>query len=360
MKQAYRNHKENPEISVIVFLNSEDVCATEKCLCGLKKQSFYNFEVICLDTIQDNSVIGTVQKYVESDSRFMLAEHNSDLSIAEVYTMGLQSAKGEYCLFLNNSDFPERNLLYDNLKVMKKEQADVCLYDIRSAEEIVPYIFNMTDGALSGKFFRKTAISRTEVEFLTEQKGIDLNFIFMALALSKKTIFLSGKCLCRDLNSVSTRQNIFFDTSVFLLRELKRQLETIEMNQETKNAFANLSLYLLINGLFALEQADKFFETYYLLKDQLSSEMKLNNLSRDDVYPQNRQTYDIYMDIMKYDLKEYLFQSIRKMKKQKKKLLKAVETAEERVAQTKNCATYRIGCKFCPVSEKRLVLENNK
>ena len=67
--ETYTNNNKKPEITVIIpSYNVEEYIG--ECLESLKKQTFTDFEVLCVDDGSDDGTVDIIKEYAVSDPRF--------------------------------------------------------------------------------------------------------------------------------------------------------------------------------------------------------------------------------------------------------------------------------------------------
>lgn len=86
-----------PIVSVIIpIYNAEPYI--EQCLDSLLKQTFQNYEIICIDDGSEDCSYEILKKYEKSDSRVRAySQKNQFAGVAR--NIGIEKAKGKYLLF---------------------------------------------------------------------------------------------------------------------------------------------------------------------------------------------------------------------------------------------------------------------
>jgi len=105
-----------PAISVIVpCYNTQQFLP--RCLESLQRQSFLDWEAICVDDGSTDGTSALLDSYAEKDKRFVvLHKHNEGVSIAR--NKALELAQGAYILFVDSDDFIHQEMyerLYDDI-----------------------------------------------------------------------------------------------------------------------------------------------------------------------------------------------------------------------------------------------------
>lgn len=84
-----------PFLSIILAMNNDAQLLWPTVL-SLTKQSFHNFEVVCVDTGSHNRFAEIVEDISAVDKRFSVIQLGESASVAEAFNTGLKTARGEY------------------------------------------------------------------------------------------------------------------------------------------------------------------------------------------------------------------------------------------------------------------------
>ncbi len=116
----------------------------EKCLDSILSQSYANFEAICIDDSSTDNSLEILQKYSEKDARIkVIHKKNEGVSLAR--NAGLDSAQGEFLLFVDSDDWIEKCTCEIAIQKMSQEEADVVMWPYireRENESKKKVIFN--------------------------------------------------------------------------------------------------------------------------------------------------------------------------------------------------------------------------
>ena len=113
-------------ISIIVpVYNSEKYL--DECLKSIQKQSYRNFEVICVDDGSTDNSANIVNEYIKTDTRFQLfTQSNSGVSAAR--NLGLSKVSGEFICFVDSDDIIDNLFLENLINLAKDGSFAVCSY----------------------------------------------------------------------------------------------------------------------------------------------------------------------------------------------------------------------------------------
>lgn len=115
-----------PKISIIVpIYNVERYLPA--CLDSVLNQTFWDFEIICINDGSTDNSANIVEEYVKKDNRIkMITQENKGLSMAR--NNGAKQASGEYIYFLDSDDFIHPQLLEICYHLAQKENADIVAF----------------------------------------------------------------------------------------------------------------------------------------------------------------------------------------------------------------------------------------
>ena len=123
-----------PKVSIIVpIYNVENYLA--RCLDSVLKQSYENFEVICVNDGSPDSSEAILLEYAKKDKRInIITQENLGLSMAR--NNGLKKATGEYIYFLDSDDAMHPQLLKIAVNMAKKHNAELVNFTLEKSDGI--------------------------------------------------------------------------------------------------------------------------------------------------------------------------------------------------------------------------------
>lgn len=111
-------------ISVIIpTYNVEDYIYI--CLNSVLKQTYTNFEIICIDDYSTDSTVEILEYYAKKDSRVKIIKNSENRGPGYSRNQGLKEAKGKYVFFLDSDDWLSPNAF--ELLHSKSEELDLDL-----------------------------------------------------------------------------------------------------------------------------------------------------------------------------------------------------------------------------------------
>lgn len=114
-------------ISVIIpVYNVEDYLHV--CLNSVLKQSYQNFEIICIDDASTDSSLDILEYFSIKDSRIKILKNKSNQGPGLCRNKGLDIAEGEYIFFLDGDDWISLNTFELLIKKVKNDDSDFIMF----------------------------------------------------------------------------------------------------------------------------------------------------------------------------------------------------------------------------------------
>ncbi len=192
---------------------------------SILKQSFSNFELICVNDGSKDKSLDILKKFSQQDSRLkIINQKNSGAAVAR--NKGLSIANGETIIILDADDIFKQNffeIMYNQL-IKSKAEIVICQFDIFdqntnkkifsrklqnkdlsnkvfSSTFVRNRIFQITNAASWNKIFKKDFILKNKIVFQNLKIMNDLNFTFLSLALASKIKIIDDKLVTYRINT---------------------------------------------------------------------------------------------------------------------------------------------------------------
>lgn len=224
-------------ISIIIpVYNVEDYLHV--CLNSVLKQTYQDFEIICIDDASTDSSLEILEYFTQKDSRIKILKNDSNMGPGVSRNRGLEVAQGKYVSFLDGDDWLSPNAFEilvekveaDNLDVLifknivyYEEQKDFGMelyYDMGYMNMFENKVFNHFDldksklfsisNAVWNKFYLKSFLDDNDIRFPIENLIFEDNPFFYKVLTSAKRISLIDKYLHnrrRRQGSITTLNN---------------------------------------------------------------------------------------------------------------------------------------------------------
>ncbi len=207
----------NPGISIIMPLYNA-ARFLEESLESIRKQSFQDFELICINDASTDNTIQILQTFQIKDSRIKILSNDERRGAAFSRNRGMREAKGTYLSFLDGDDIFEEEMLKTAYPIMENLHLDVVSYEYvhvdskdigqkqfvtRSPEyrerychhpfsikEYLPEEILRFTSSPCNKLYRRQFIEENCLEFQTLSCANDVYFVNMALMLSERMMIL--------------------------------------------------------------------------------------------------------------------------------------------------------------------------
>ncbi|WP_052752454.1 glycosyltransferase family 2 protein [Tatumella morbirosei] len=157
-----------PDVTAIITTyNSEGYI--EETLRNITSQTLSNIQIIFVDDASSDLTTQIIQKYCEHDDRYTLLVNESNYGAGYSRNRGLDYAKGEYIIFLDDDDLYNENILSESYHRAIENNADIVVFrsdiiddqngNISSAEwtiahDMLPKEKTFNASQVTGNFFR--------------------------------------------------------------------------------------------------------------------------------------------------------------------------------------------------------------
>lgn len=195
----------------------------------------------------------------------------------------------------------------------------------------MPYTLNITTGCPWSKLIRKDLIDEYQLRFMLLPRSNDIYFIFMAMALAKRItvvpeVFVNYRQSGESLQANNAKSPWNWYEAV---KSIRNELEKQGIYKDLECSFRNMAFGIAIYNLCSLKSAETYCEVYEGLRNKVFQEFDLKNFSKEECYSYNKKKYEIYENILKYDVQQYLFEEIKKLKQEKSYWVKRAKNAEK-------------------------------
>lgn len=112
-----------PEISVVIPVYNAEPYLRD-CLDSVLSQSFTDWEALCVDDFSTDDSLSILRDYAAKDSRIRIFQ-SSEKGVGYARNTGIDSASGQYLMFVDSDDFIHPQMLETLLKIMKDQDADI-------------------------------------------------------------------------------------------------------------------------------------------------------------------------------------------------------------------------------------------
>lgn len=136
-----------------------------RCLDSIVKQTYRNFEMVCIDDGSTDGSSAILDGYAEIDKRIRVF-HIPNGGIANARNIGLQNAKGDYLCFVDADDWIADSLLETCYNYIKRFCADIYMMDFFKCSKDGKHIYQCgmknNEGYLPEKSGREMTAETTE------------------------------------------------------------------------------------------------------------------------------------------------------------------------------------------------------
>ena len=255
----------------------------KKCIQSILKQTYKNFELILVDDGSTDSCGVICDEFLKKDDRIKVI-HKTNGGLVSARNEGLNNSSGEYICYVDGDDWIEKNTLEILYKILKKENPDVIVFNLKKIfkekVEILPfwnenglydkiklerniYPYMMCDirkkfctplifptGA--GKIFRRSLLKEHYCKDLRIRMGEDNAFVYETLYSANSVYFINEPLYCynqtNNTSITSTYDKKRFKNNLILFNYMENNLNLNYIN--TKEQFNLFKAYWIIMAVF--------------------------------------------------------------------------------------------------------------
>lgn len=241
----------NKKISIIIpVYNAEKYIS--KCLDSILKQTYIDFEVICVNDGSLDDSLSIIESYKNKDKRVKVINQGNG-GPSKARNCGLDNANGNYIVFIDADDYIEKNFLGYMLTDINNTDVSICnyievddtgkhnisIFNFLSEEvsninnSIINEVISGPGGLVWGKLFKSNIIKENNIRFNENYKMCE-DLLFMAEYIGKankvrkinKNLYIHNKC---NENSITAN---YKSEMFFYQLEIQERLKKIIQNQK--------------------------------------------------------------------------------------------------------------------------------
>ena len=115
-----------------------------QCLDSISRQTFSNFEVICINDGSTDGTLDIIERFCDLDLRFRVVDKPNS-GYGDSMNIGLAQAKGEFIAIIESDDYIESTMFEDLLRQARKYDLDIVrsgfYYTFSDVEKIEPFTY---------------------------------------------------------------------------------------------------------------------------------------------------------------------------------------------------------------------------
>lgn len=296
-------------VSVVIPVYNAETYIKE-CLESLLRQTYADFEIICVDDGSKDRSLDLLRAYEKQDKRIsVLTQRNQYAGVAR--NTGMTHAQGKYLLFLDADDFFREDMLERAVNEAERQKTEILVFDagqfddraqrmmdgswrvllrelfgdgVKSASELFEVIYQFTTPAPWNKLFLRAYVEQNRFRFQALPRTNDLLFTYSALSNAKRIGVLDEKLLYyRVNNGASLQENLDESPTAFLeaLYALKRFLHGRGIWDLFHKSFADMAAAVCVNNVTNLHDEKLYKELGERLRGEIIPALNLRYESAD-------------------------------------------------------------------------------
>ena len=181
-----------------------------RCLDSIFRQTYKNFELICVDDKSTDNSVDIIENYVDKHQNIKVIKINEHKGQSFCKNIALQQVTGDYISFIDSDDFVSDNFIETMVNLAVQNNADIIMSDLLfedrytnqyystlETEGIYQTLYDkltiIKNGSCCDKLFSLHIINKNEITFPTGLFYEDNEFLL-------KTVYYANK-ICTTKNS---------------------------------------------------------------------------------------------------------------------------------------------------------------
>lgn len=269
-----------------------------QCLDSLLSQSFYDYEIICVDDGSTDNSWSILEEYERKYKQVHILRQQHKFA-GEARNYGLCLAKGKYVLFLDSDDFFCQDMLVKIWNKAEREKTEILVFNayqfdntrneiietswralrpelfgkgVKTSNEINEIIFNFTVPAAWNKLYLRKFVTKNNLRFQSIKRTNDLYFVFAALSCSSRIGILDEKLIFYRDNNSSSLQGSGEDTPTIFIEALVALRDFLKRNDTWdifKDSYEERALSTAFYNLSNMKSKENFITLHKVVKESL-------------------------------------------------------------------------------------------
>lgn len=312
-----------PKISVIMpIYNARQ--HLDELIAAIKKQTFEDYEVICVDDDSTDDSLRILQEIADGDGRFTIL-HQEHAGAGAARNYGFSVAKGEYVIFLDSNQRFAPDLLeklyqaavinradivacnYSRVSLSGKETrqsgiytrwlpADVVVFSYRDCPD---NIMRITSAVVWNKIYRRDFVQQHGLRFDELLTCNDVSFVAVSLATAERITYITDSLVRYRVPRSSSIKNL--DDVYAAISSTVDQTHSLPHKDIIRNSLFKVVVENYIAALkkhirdFTAPDAAKFYQTAH----EAFNSGELSGLKPENLY--NSELYREFCTVQKHD-----------------------------------------------------------
>lgn len=291
----------NPLVSIVMPVYNVQQYLYES-LESLRKQTYKNLEVICVDDGSTDQSFEIINEYANKDKRFRYIQQQN-LFAGVARNNGLDQVKGKYVMFLDSDDVFEKHMIKDLVNKAELKKTDIIFFgfyhfkkDIKHRSLMgIPYtckkltssvehtndLFQIGQGVPWNRFYNVDFVRKSGLRFQGLQSNNDVFFSKSIMLYGKRMLFLNKRYVYYRVSNANSLQGSYKVSSGNFAKCIEGIYEELNRIEEYDLYKVSFEKYAVENALLTLSKcADR--ETFILacgILKQSFEKMKITDIS---------------------------------------------------------------------------------
>ena len=290
-------------ISVIIPVYNDEKYL-HVCLNSVLKQTYQDFEIICIDDGSNDSTVEILEYFTDKDSRIKVLKNDSNKGPGFSRNKGLEIAQGKYISFLDGDDWLSPDAFEILIEKMEKDKLDLLMF-----KNIVYYESNKNFGweeyydmefmnKYENKVFNHFDLDKTKLFVMSNAQW---NKFYLKSFLDKNNIRFPNQNLIHEDNPffykvITSADRVSLINKYFYNRR-RRNGSIMTLNNE--RLFDNIDIsYLILEVFLSNKQLYQYYKNEvltYIFNILNYKYREIENQFKDEFYTKTQEVYKSFV-----------------------------------------------------------------
>ena len=311
-----------------------------QCIDSLLNQSYRDLEIICVDDGSTDDSLNILHEYSDRDSRIIILNKiNDGKGAAGARNLGLESATGEYVIFLDSDDFFEPDMIEKMVSAAEENNADIVLcraerFDDRTGKRERDYeginfkllleqpvfsykdckdtIFQIADWIVWNKLFRRELITANNLRFESIPISDDQYIPALGLVLAERITSVDEVFVHYRVNTGTSqvdKQAKHPEASYLATYSVVEKMNGIGVYEDVKKSYLNNVIRVFREYFDRMTEYEVLSDLYHRFREVEFPRLGAEGLDDDFFYDKRLATW--YSMITSMPLEDILLSSAR-------------------------------------------------
>jgi glycosyltransferase involved in cell wall biosynthesis len=298
-----------------------------QCLTSILNQSFYDFELICINDGSTDNSIDILSSFAEKDGRIKIINRDKPSGSAAVpRNIGIETACGKYVIFLDSDDWFDTSMFEKMFRCAEQNNADLVMCDnysvlypnnvyteewseihheflpdktVFSYKDIPDRIYQISNAAVWHKLILRELIVDNNLKFQENVPILDdILFVNLLLLYAERICIVDERLVFYRKLRIGSQTSVIEKhyQSIFISFErLFCSIKEAGIFETVKGSLVNWTINMFLWWYYSIKNYDIAQRVYYLYKNEYWHSLGIDNVDVSILTEKNKNFYEYIM-----------------------------------------------------------------